>query len=83
MPFPSASEIKAKVKAKIEPQLHWKVPFEAGVYENSPKWSNKGNVPPTYHYAAAKLYLTLLRSGSDSDSDENMETYRLLGILVL
>ena len=46
MPLPSASEIKAKVKAKVEPQLHWKVPFEAGVYENSPKWSNKGNAPP-------------------------------------
>jgi hypothetical protein len=26
----------------MEPQLHWKVPFEAGFYENSPKWSNKG-----------------------------------------
>lgn len=47
----SPSRIKAKViktfswshiKAKIEPQLHWKVPFEAGVYANSPKWSNKG-----------------------------------------
>lgn len=46
----SPSRIKAKVirtfswthiKAKIEPQLHWKVPFEAGVYANSPKWSNK------------------------------------------
>ena len=47
----SPSRIKAKViktfswthiKAKIEPQLHWKVPFEAGIYANSPKWSNKG-----------------------------------------
>lgn len=45
------ARIKAKIKrafswkyihAKIEPQLHWKVPFEAGIYENSPKWSNKG-----------------------------------------
>lgn len=48
----SPSRLKAKVVhsltpsviyAKIEPQLHWKVPFEAGIYENSPKWSNKGN----------------------------------------
>jgi hypothetical protein len=47
----SPSRIKAKViktfswshiKAKIEPQLHLRVPFEAGIYANSPKWSNKG-----------------------------------------
>jgi hypothetical protein len=29
------------IKAKIEPQLHWRVPFEAGIYANSPRWSNK------------------------------------------
>jgi len=58
----SPSRIKAKViktfswthiRAKIEPQLHWRVPFEAGVYANSPKWSNKGTpfddlLPPIY-----------------------------------
>jgi hypothetical protein len=43
MPFPSVSKIKERIKAKIEPQLHLRVPFEAGIYENSPRWSNKGN----------------------------------------
>lgn len=67
MPLPSAAEIKARVKAKVEPQLHWKVPFEAGVYENSPKWSNKGKFLLLTHIQLPNLYLTLLRSGSDPD----------------
>jgi hypothetical protein len=32
----------ARAKAKIEPQLHWRVPFETGKY--SPRWSNKGKL---------------------------------------
>ena len=30
-----------RLRAKLEPHLHWRVPFEAGVYANSPRWSNK------------------------------------------
>jgi hypothetical protein len=35
-------------KANIEPQLHWRVPFEPGVYGTSPRWSNKDldPIPP-------------------------------------
>jgi len=33
-----------RLKAKIAPHLHWRVPFEAGMYENSPRWSNKGEL---------------------------------------
>jgi len=37
-----------RLRARIEPQLHWRVPFEAGAYQNSPRWSNKDldPVPP-------------------------------------
>ena len=31
-----------RLKARIAPHLHWRVPFEAGIYANSPRWSNKG-----------------------------------------
>ena len=30
-----------RLRAKLEPHLHWRVPFEAGIYANSPRWSNK------------------------------------------
>ncbi|MCJ1357775.1 MAG: hypothetical protein MMC33_007771 [Icmadophila ericetorum] len=44
----SPTYLKAKLKAKIEPQLHLRVPFTVGIYENSPRWSNKDldPVPP-------------------------------------
>lgn len=29
----------SRIKAKIEPQLHWQVPMEKGVYKD-PRWSN-------------------------------------------
>ena len=45
----SPTYLKAKLKAKIEPQLHLRVPFTVGIYENSPRWSNKG----TYMYLVA------------------------------
>ena len=37
-----------RLRARIEPHLHWKVPFEAGMYANSPRWSNKDldPIPP-------------------------------------
>lgn len=28
-----------RIKAKIEPHMHWKVPMEKGVYQDS-RWSN-------------------------------------------
>lgn len=31
----------SRLRARIEPHLHLRVPFEAGVYANSPRWSNK------------------------------------------
>lgn len=31
-----------RLRARVAPHLHWQVPFEAGVYANSPRWSNKG-----------------------------------------
>ena len=43
-----------RLRAKLAPHLHWRVPFEAGVYANSPRWSNKGlcfaHVPVTSHH---------------------------------
>ncbi|KAL8710024.1 MAG: hypothetical protein Q9220_005295 [cf. Caloplaca sp. 1 TL-2023] len=36
-----ASNFRSRVRAKLEPQLHLRVPFIAGAYGNSPKWSNK------------------------------------------
>ena len=30
-----------RLRARLDPHLHWQVPFEAGVYANSPRWSNK------------------------------------------
>lgn len=38
----------ARLRARIEPHLHLRVPFKAGVYSNSPRWSNKDldPVPP-------------------------------------
>ncbi len=30
-----------RLRAKLEPHLHRRVPFEAGIYGNSPRWSNK------------------------------------------
>lgn len=47
MSFLSAERVKAKfsptrLKAKIEPHLHWQVPFKVGIYANSPKWCNPG-----------------------------------------
>jgi hypothetical protein len=41
--IPTVKEAKERIYKKMEPQLHWRVPFEAGIYQNSPKWSNKGN----------------------------------------
>ena len=37
-----------KLKARIEPQLHLRVPFRTGIYANSPRWSNPDldPVPP-------------------------------------
>ncbi|KAI9751007.1 MAG: hypothetical protein M4579_006217 [Chaenotheca gracillima] len=35
--IPSRDQVKARVKS----HLHWQVPFEAGIYQNSPRWSNK------------------------------------------
>jgi hypothetical protein len=37
-----------RLKARIEPHLYWRVPFQAGVYANSPRWSNKDldPIPP-------------------------------------
>ncbi|KAF1987180.1 hypothetical protein K402DRAFT_412188 [Aulographum hederae CBS 113979] len=29
-----------RLRAKVGPHLHWKVPFEGGVYPDSPRWSN-------------------------------------------
>jgi hypothetical protein len=34
--------IGRRLKAHIEPQLHWKVPQEAGEWATDPRWSNKG-----------------------------------------
>ena len=31
-----------RLKTRLAPHLHWRVPFEAGIYANSPRWSNKG-----------------------------------------
>lgn len=38
----------ANLKAKIEPQLHLRVPFRTGIYSNFPRWSNPDldPVPP-------------------------------------
>ena len=38
----------SRLKARLEPHLHWRVPFQAGVYANSPRWSNKDldPIPP-------------------------------------
>ena len=36
-----------RLKARLAPHLHWRVPFEAGVYANSPRWSNKGSSSST------------------------------------
>ncbi|KAF1812757.1 hypothetical protein P152DRAFT_434884 [Eremomyces bilateralis CBS 781.70] len=38
----------SRLRAKIEPQLHRRVPFEPGIYANSPRWSNKDldPIPP-------------------------------------
>lgn len=37
----SPKQLKARAYAAIEPQLHLHVPYEAGKYGNSPRWSNK------------------------------------------
>ena len=37
-----------RLRAKVAPHLSWKVPFEAGVYGNSPRWSNKDLDPIPY-----------------------------------
>ncbi|KAH0558403.1 hypothetical protein GP486_004938 [Trichoglossum hirsutum] len=37
----SPNRLKGKFKEFIEPQLHLRVPFKAGIYQNSPRWSNK------------------------------------------
>jgi cytosine/uracil/thiamine/allantoin permease len=44
----SPKNLGQRIKAKIEPQLHRRVPFQAGVYANSPRWSNKDldPIPP-------------------------------------
>jgi NCS1 family nucleobase:cation symporter-1 len=44
----SPRRIGSKVKAKIEPQLHLRVPFRTGIYANFPRWSNPDldPVPP-------------------------------------
>ncbi|KAK4096818.1 hypothetical protein N658DRAFT_479998 [Parathielavia hyrcaniae] len=38
----------SRLKAKIEPHLHLRVPFQAGIYAKFPRWSNKDldPVPP-------------------------------------
>jgi len=38
----------SRLRAKLEPHLHLRVPFEAGIYANSPRWSNKDldPIPP-------------------------------------
>lgn len=48
MSIVSPRRLKASLRANIEPQLHWRVPFEAGQYANSPRWSNKDldPIPP-------------------------------------
>jgi cytosine/uracil/thiamine/allantoin permease len=44
----SPRRIGANLKAKIEPQLHLRVPFRTGIYSNFPRWSNPDldPVPP-------------------------------------
>ncbi|CAL8583633.1 hypothetical protein XPA_009253 [Xanthoria parietina] len=32
---------RGRVRASIASELHWRVPFVAGLYGNSPRWSNK------------------------------------------
>jgi hypothetical protein len=44
----SPKRFYGKAKAFIEPQLHWQVPQETGVYANDPRWSNKGNLYPYF-----------------------------------
>lgn len=38
----------SRLRAKLEPHLHLRVPFQAGIYANSPRWSNKDldPIPP-------------------------------------
>ena len=48
MSWLSPKNLGARIKAKVEPQLHWRVPFEAGAFGASPRWSNKDldPIPP-------------------------------------
>lgn len=32
----------ARLKAYIEPQLHLRVPYQAGLFATDPRWSNRG-----------------------------------------
>ena len=38
----------SRLRARVAPHLSWAVPFEAGVYGNSPRWSNKDLDPVPY-----------------------------------
>ena len=57
-----------RLRARLEPHLHWKVPFTAGVYGNSPRWSNKGCYPDFLPF----LRIGCGRGGEPLDLDPNL-----------
>ena len=51
-----------RLKARLAPHLRWRVPYEAGIYANSPRWSNKG-----YSYAILMGRILLIMCALDLD----------------
>ena len=67
-----------RLKSKIAPQLHRRVPFEAGIYANSPRWSNKDLDPVPVHMRTWAGLVSSCRLGQRRSADG---VIGLLGIL--